>query len=59
MTRPFQIGKMYRTDGRPVTLPDAILADGHTMRVRTMQRDAAPSAAGFCKECQDEVGGQI
>jgi hypothetical protein len=43
-SRPFQVGRIY-TDTDDAT----ILADGQTMRVRTMQRD---SAAGFCKECQ-------
>jgi hypothetical protein len=45
----FRVGRIFRNDGKPVTLPDAILADKQTMRVSVMMRDGETN--GPCSDC--------
>jgi hypothetical protein len=46
----FRVGKMYRTDGKPVVLPPAMLADGQRFRVPVMLRD---NNTATCVTCND------
>jgi hypothetical protein len=47
-SQPFKIGQIYRSDGKPVTLP-SVLADRQTMKVSTMMRDSETN--GVCDTC--------
>jgi hypothetical protein len=46
---PFLPGKIFRKDGKPVTLPAAMLADGERVRVPVILKDGETN--GLCNDC--------